>query len=84
VGYVFLKRRTDPSAVRGEKVFMESCLSCHAGGMGPTVQQIIPGIRKREHRFMAGYQRLTEKDQLSLENYLDAFVSENPKITAVK
>jgi hypothetical protein len=26
---LFLKRRTDPSAIRGEKLFVQNCVSCH-------------------------------------------------------
>jgi len=29
---LFLKKRTDPAAMRGEKLFMQNCLSCHQSG----------------------------------------------------
>lgn len=33
-GPLFLKRRMDPVALRGEKLFVENCTSCHAAGIG--------------------------------------------------
>lgn len=39
MGSVFLKRRTDPIALRGEKLFTKNCAACHAGTPGP----IAPG-----------------------------------------
>lgn len=49
----FLKRRTDPAAMRGEKVFTQACLGCHATGIGPdpskwtTVE--FNGMKKNAH-----------------------------------
>ncbi len=39
---VILKRRTDPIAVRGERVFVSSCLACHESGRAPSLQGTAP------------------------------------------
>ncbi len=31
-GRYYLKRRSDPAAIRGEKLFVQSCATCHAAG----------------------------------------------------
>ena len=37
-----LRRRTDPIAVRGEKVFLNSCLACHESGRAPLLTGAHP------------------------------------------
>ncbi len=34
-GRYYLKRRSDPAAIRGEKLFVQSCATCHAAGSAP-------------------------------------------------
>lgn len=38
---LFLKRRTDPSAMRGEKLFVQNCVGCHSMGRGPAMARIV-------------------------------------------
>ena len=35
---LYLKRRTDPSAMRGEKIFVQNCMGCHSGDGGGGVK----------------------------------------------
>jgi mono/diheme cytochrome c family protein len=32
---LFLKRRSDPVSMRGEKLFVQNCMSCHGAGLAP-------------------------------------------------
>lgn len=74
----FLKRRTDPSAMRGEKIFVQNCTACHAAGRGPSISEIPNDIRVRTlasagHPPVAGNPKLTGRDFKALINYLDAY-----------
>lgn len=78
---VYLKRRGDPAAIRGEKLFVQNCISCHAAGQGPGVQQISStravassGLR---HPKISSSLNLTEKDWRFLESYVAAHRSES-------
>jgi hypothetical protein len=90
-GFLFLKRRTDPAAMRGEKLFIQNCVSCHVGsGRGPAPAALGSGERARqvamasdEHPRVRGFvRRFTEQDVRSLVSYLDAYRVENPLKTA--
>lgn len=35
---LFLKRRSDPVSMRGEKLFVQNCMSCHGAGLAPELQ----------------------------------------------
>jgi hypothetical protein len=80
-GEVFLKRRTDPVAVRGEKIFVQSCLSCHDSA---------PGISKArdwvgQHPTVHGAPELDERARRALRDYFDLFKAEaTPKATALR
>jgi len=37
---LLLKRRTDPAAIRGEKMFVQTCIACHASGRARPVHEI--------------------------------------------
>jgi hypothetical protein len=39
-GALYLERRSDPAAVRGEKIFVQNCATCHAAG--------VPGLSAPE------------------------------------
>jgi mono/diheme cytochrome c family protein len=80
---LFLKRRTDPAAMRGEKFFVQNCLSCHATGPGPSVVELSGAQKSRSlasvgHPQMKGVPKLGDKEIRSLTSYLEAFHSENP------
>jgi mono/diheme cytochrome c family protein len=81
-GRFFLKRRTDPSAMRGEKIFVQQCISCHAGGVGGALADLSGEAKARKlastgHPVIKGSPKLNEKELRSLVNYLDAYRSEN-------
>ncbi len=80
-----LQRRTDPIAVRGEKLFLSSCLGCHESGRAPAL-----GAASRErltqwsasqflptHSKVGGVSVISERDWNSLRSYWDAFRSES-------
>jgi hypothetical protein len=80
-GHLFLRRRTDPSAMRGEKLFVQNCLTCHAAGHGPAVDEIAQQSRARKlsengHPHVSGAPELTSRDRRALRSYLDAFMGE--------
>ncbi|MBI2711300.1 MAG: hypothetical protein HYX41_00350 [Bdellovibrio sp.] len=79
----FLKRRTDPSAMRGEKLFVQNCTHCHSGGRPPVLRanQVETTPKKPHTGNSSGAgmaERLTEKDWKSIVRYLNAYVTENP------
>ena len=82
---LFLKRRTDPSAMRGEKIFVRSCVSCHAPGSGST----LPGSQFKNLRQVKNFEsvghptipvtlKFSAKDRRSILHYLDAYRLEHP------
>ena len=83
----FLKRRTDPSAMRGEKLFVQNCVTCHSSSKTPlafmieesTLQKLSsaghPGGEKGSDK---GSSRLSPKDWQSIGRYLNAYKQENP------
>ena len=72
-GDVFLKRRTEPLAMRGEKLFIQSCLSCHDSTPGSSKARNWVG----QHPTINGAPKLDERDQRALRSYLDLFKAEN-------
>lgn len=94
-GTVFLKRRTDPFAIRGETYFVQSCTACHGAGRGPSVPEVIglshhstaPQAKKGDHREVAstqhplveGLPQITGKNWRAFFNYLEAYRFENSR-----
>jgi hypothetical protein len=77
----FLKRRTDPSAMKGEKLFVQNCTYCHSSGRPPSLASVGPDIKKPHVRSRPGgglAERISEKDWKSILRYLNAYVAENP------
>lgn len=79
----FLKRRTDPSAMRGEKLFVQNCTSCHASGRPPSIANLSfeGGMKKPHAKIRSGgglAERLSERDWKSILRYLNAYGVENP------
>jgi hypothetical protein len=81
---LFLKRRTDPFAMRGEKLFVQNCVSCHALEQGPGFSGMTQNEQKEKQFTAAGHpsvkvtQKLTERDRRSIMRYLNAHRMENP------
>lgn len=89
VGVARLERRTDPSAMRGEKLFLQDCLSCHGTGAAPALSirggeaglsAFVSFLEKRAHPSVAGLKSLTvqfnEKQLKSIDAYLRAKAAE--------
>jgi len=79
---LFLKRRTDPLAMRGEKLFVQNCVSCHAVGKGSLIEELAANNKAKDffigkHPELRGLLKLNDRDRRSLSNYLDAYRNEN-------
>lgn len=87
-GSLFLKRRTDPAAVRGEKLFVQTCVSCHDSGRGPSVlaANLLEGrwgeiLRSPAlHPGAKGIPSLGDRESRSLASYLEAYREESRPI----
>ncbi len=81
LGGFLLKRRTDPAAMRGEKVFMQNCLACHAdasaawrtmgAGFTPKLEAQV-----QRHPSVPGIKSLDERNARALVSYWNAWVAE--------
>jgi hypothetical protein len=81
-GDFFLKRRTEPSAMRGEKLFVQNCMSCHGTGIGPSMSQVpiearLKALGSERHTGIPGMARWSERDQRSLMSYWEIYRGEN-------
>lgn len=80
-GSFFLKRRTDPAAMRGEKLFLQNCVTCHtqpAVAMAAlTSSEKIAKVAQGEHPDVPGnhgFSQIFDKKAIrSLVSYLEAF-----------
>lgn len=85
---VFLKRRTDPLAMRGEKMFVQNCVGCHADSAKPSLADLSVEATSRRlasdghPATVKGAPHLAEHDRRALASYLDAIRSENGPKTA--
>jgi hypothetical protein len=79
LGPWFLTKRTDPIALRGEKLFVQGCASCYAQGAATTLSALKPRLRALgeqpfEHPALkpsgARPVKLSEKDQRALATYV--------------
>jgi cytochrome c5 len=87
----YLKRRSDPVAMKGEKIFVQNCTSCHAtsdrtaaAGIPKafTIADLVANLRTSKMAFDAHPQiqdapHLSEREVRALMNYLQAFRGEN-------
>lgn len=73
-GPYYLKRRTDPAAIRGEKFYMQNCLGCHSTGAGPAPARLEKW--SADHSKVRGLAKLGDKEMKSLMSYLLARQSE--------
>ena len=73
-GPLFLKRRTDPAAMRGEKLFVQNCAVCHAPAEN-FIKSRLPA--SDAHPALKGAPRLSDRDRRSLTSYFEAYRAEN-------
>lgn len=80
--HLLLKRRTDPAAIRGEKMFVQNCIACHTSGRALSVTAVTEGSAARSlassgHPKSEGVPQLSARDIRALVSYLDAYRGEN-------
>jgi hypothetical protein len=78
----FLKKQTDPLAMRGEKIFMQNCLGCHNPAQAPNIPQADPTksrvlATQGQHSTVKGVPSLEAKQWRALINYFEAYKSES-------
>ncbi|HTL13440.1 MAG TPA: hypothetical protein VL588_13180 [Bdellovibrionota bacterium] len=82
---VFLKNRSDPRRMRGERLFVKTCMGCHGRSewpMGDALSRKLLG-RGRDlplHPGVEGMPSLAEPDHAGLKSYFEAVRLENPDI----
>lgn len=74
---LFLKRRTDPLAMRGEKIFVQTCMGCHFQNAKAKPDEMAGKIQasysiEKPHSPVAGFPDLDEKDWRALRIYTKA------------
>jgi mono/diheme cytochrome c family protein len=72
-GGLYLKKRVDPVAMRGEKVFIQNCTACHA--TGPS--SLKTGDVEQGHPGGKGIARLVDRARHALKTYWDSYRGEN-------
>jgi hypothetical protein len=72
----FLKNRMDPLAVRGEKLFVQDCTSCHGGAMGARTPAALAGGHP-EIKASPENLKLSTRDIRALASYFSAYHLEN-------
>lgn len=79
----YLKKRTDPAAVRGERFFMQACVSCHNGN-GLKIETISQEARSKRlsesgHPSIGSSRafKLEDSDRRYLVSYLNAYRGEH-------
>lgn len=81
LGGMILKRRTDPAAMRGEKLFVQNCMACHAGSSARWAQ-LGAGIASTleagvgRHPAVQGVRKLDDRSARALQSYWNAWVAE--------
>jgi hypothetical protein len=79
----YLKKKGDPVAARGEKLFVRTCLSCHGAGDERMLTELrTRSLASSSHAQVKGFPRLREKDQRAVQSYLDAYRAENVAASA--
>lgn len=73
-GSFYLKRRTDPLALRGEKIFVQNCTTCHSAGIEKSARKLA----STGHPEMKDAPKLKDRDMRALVSYIDEFKGENP------
>ncbi|MDR3608433.1 MAG: cytochrome c [Oligoflexia bacterium] len=82
---LYLHKRNDPVAMKGEKIFLQNCTSCHANSAPKNVSitDLIADQRTRQlasqgHPVIPDAPKLSDSEARALTAYLDAYRSENP------
>lgn len=81
LGGMLLKRRTDPAAMRGEKLFVQNCMACHAAS-SPRWMQLGAGIASTleagvgKHPPAQGVRKLDDRSTRALRSYWNAWLAE--------
>jgi hypothetical protein len=73
-GDFFLKRRTNPLAIRGETVFVKTCLGCHALKQTPKFEALAG---YDSHGKVNGFPHVSSLDELGLKSYINQYKKEN-------
>jgi hypothetical protein len=84
----FLKRRTDPSANRGEKIFLQNCMGCHgSGGVKELTVSVLTAESARArvlatsrgdgHVQSPGVRQFADRDRRAILSFLEAYRLEN-------
>ncbi|OFZ18021.1 MAG: hypothetical protein A2X94_04540 [Bdellovibrionales bacterium GWB1_55_8] len=77
----FLKRRTDPSALRGENLFLRNCVACHTDAGRSILSDLASESKSRSlasgHPTIRGFTPLSERDQRAIQSYFYSFRAEN-------
>lgn len=80
--HLFLQRRTDPSAMRGEKIFVQSCPTCQINGhetklLDEGVEQKTKLVFLEQHPELKGLVKLSDKNRKAVQRYLEAYRMEH-------
>ncbi len=76
-GKMVLKRRTDPAAMRGEKLFLQNCAGCHANSTNLKVQALESSGHPKVVGVKSLSDKLDSKQVRSLVSYLEAYKSQS-------
>jgi hypothetical protein len=79
---VVLKRRTDPAAIRGEKLLVETCVACHASKPPNWVGALTETKGAFIHPAVRGAPRLGDRDQRALASFGEELRREAPPAPA--
>ena len=77
---VFAKLRTDPTVIRGEKRYLQTCLGCHSQSKLPAFGDLAKGMDNRggfdkAHGEVGGVPPFSDFDFKSLKSYFEAMLS---------
>lgn len=75
---VFLKRRTDPAAMRGEKLFVQNCVSCHNSKSKTLLEDKAGTLGSAKHPDIEGSPKLASREWRYITQYVEAYRTENP------
>ncbi|MFZ9596242.1 MAG: hypothetical protein ACO3A2_09210 [Bdellovibrionia bacterium] len=82
-GELYLKRRTDPSAMRGEKLVVQNCVSCHQPGETRVFQfSELSRLSLGGHPQGNSVFQVNEKTKKSISSYLNAYQAEKAEMQA--
>lgn len=79
-GFFKLIKRTDPAAVRGERLFLQNCVFCHSKEKSLTLteEQLTASVSKTSHPVFL-ISKLEKKEIRSISRYLSDFLKQSTK-----